>query len=304
MPEQEFIGAQDAALAAHGVDAEQRFVEVPVVEGHAQVLVAGSGPPLILLDGIGTPAAMFAPLMGRLGRFTCYAVDLPGYGLTDSGGRPSRDLRHTAVNFLSEVLDGLGLERPIVLGNSLGSLWASWFALAEPSRVSALVHLGCPALVLDTSAPLPMRLLSIPVLGQAMMRLQPPSKRQVEQLAKMVREHPLPPEIARLLLATEKLPRFEETFLDMLKALLTLRGARAGMSLTRDQLGRIHAPTLLVFGKSDPMGAEETGRQVEAAMPDAELHVVEGGHAPWIHHSDVIAPLVREFAGRLSARPA
>ena len=51
-----------------------------------------------------------------------------------------------------------------------------------------------------------MRLLSVPGLGRLMMKIQPPSERQVKHLSKMVNEYPLPPEIADLLLATERLP--------------------------------------------------------------------------------------------------
>lgn len=298
MREQEFIAAQTAALAVHGVKARQCFVDTPVVEGRTQVLVAGSGPPVVLLNGIGTPAAMFAPLMARLERFTLYAVDLPGFGLTDTKAGLADDLRATAVAFLDQVLEALGLDQPAILANSLGSLWASWLALEQPSRVRALVHVGCPAIILDTAAPLPMRLLSVPLLGRLMMRLLPPSESQVEQLSKMVREYPLPPETADLLLATERLPACEESFLAMLNALLRLRGPRPEMVLTGDQLARIDAPTLLIFARNDPMGAERAGRRVAEAMPDAELHIVDGGHAPWIHHADQIAPLIAEFLGR------
>jgi 2-hydroxy-6-oxonona-2,4-dienedioate hydrolase len=200
------------------------------------------------------------------------------------------------------VLDGLGLDRPVVVANSLGSLWASWLAIEQPERVAALAHVGCPAIVLDTSAPLPMRLLSARVLGRLMMTLGPPSEHQVKQLAKMVHEHPLPPEIAQLLLATERLDHFEDTFLAMLNRLLRLRGNRPKMALTADQLARIQAPTLLVFAADDPMGAAPVGQRVAAAMGDVDLHIVDGGHAPWLHHAEQIAPLLSVFLERVSPR--
>jgi pimeloyl-ACP methyl ester carboxylesterase len=205
------------------------------------------------------------------------------------------------VSFLGDVLDGLGLDRPAFVANSLGSLWTAWFAMDRPGRVAALAHVGCPALALDTSAPLPMRLLSARPLGRLMMRLQPPSPRQVRQLAKMVREHPLPPEIADLLLTTEQLPGFEPTFLATLHTLVRLRGARPEMALTADQLAQIDQPSLLVFGRDDPMGAEPVGRRLATALPDAALHIVDGGHAPWIHHADQIAPVVTTFLHRILA---
>jgi pimeloyl-ACP methyl ester carboxylesterase len=229
-----------------------------------------------------------------------YAVDLPSYGLTDTTPNFADNLRANAVRFLTEVLDGLGLDRPVVVANSLGSLWASWLAIDQPNRVAALAHLGCPAIVLDTSAPLPMRLLSARPLGRVMMKLQPPSERQVEQLAKMVHEHPLPPEIATLILATERLDHFKDTFLAMLNRLVRLRGNRPQLALTTDHLARIQAPTLLVFASDDPMGAAPIGQRVADAIVDAELHVVDGGHAPWLHHVEQIAPLLTAFLDRVS----
>jgi len=300
MFDEDFSRAQAAVLNRYGITAEERWIDAPVVDGQAHILVTGEGPPVVVLNGIGVPAAMLAPLMADLDGVRQYAVDLPGYGLTDTTPNFADDLRANAVRFLTEVLDGLGLDRPVVVANSLGSLWASWLAIDQPDRVAALAHLGCPAIVLDTSAPLPMRLLSARPLGRVMMKLQPPSERQVEQLAKMVREHPLPPEIATLILATERLDHFEDTFLAMLNRLVRLRGNRPQLALTADHLARIHAPTLLVFASDDPMGASPIGERMADAIVDAELHIVDGGHAPWLHHVEQIAPLLTTFLDRVS----
>ncbi len=136
------------------------------------------------------------------------------------------------------------------------------------------------------------------------MKLQPPSKRQVEQLSKLVHEYPLPPEIAELILATERLAHFDDTFLATLNRLLRLRGNRPPMATTAEQLARIANPTLLVFSRNDPMGGPDVGRRMVDAMVDAELHVVAGGHAPWLHHSDQIAPIVRTFRQRVASSTA
>ena len=166
----------------------------------------------------------------------------------------------------------------------------------KPDRIAALTHIGCPAIVFDTSAPLPMRLLSIRPVGRLMTKLQPPSEHQFEQLAKMVNEHPLPREIAQLIFTTERLAHFEDTFLAVLNRLLRLRGDRPDLALAAYQLARIQAPTLLVFAENGRMGAAPIGSR----MADAELHTVDGGHAPWLHHADQIAPLLTTFleAGR------
>lgn len=299
MRDDDFARAQAKILDRYALTVDERWIDVASVAGHAHVLVGGAGRPVVLLNGIGVPAAAMAPLLAGLEHVTRFAVDLPGFGLTDATPDFADDLRGNAVRFLVEVLDGLGLERPVVVASSLGSLWASWLAIDHPERVAALVHVGCPALALATSAPLPMRLLSVPGLGGLMMRLQPPSARQVEQLGKMVHEHPLPPDIAELILATERLDHFEHSFLSMLRRLLRVRGSRPEFALTADRLARIEVPTLLVFADDDPMGGAAVGEGVARAIPDSELHVVDGGHAPWLHHADQIVPLVSAFLDRV-----
>src|SRR5687768_9597117 len=115
---QEFLEAQAAALAGTGVAAEDRFVGVDSLRGAAHVLVAGAGPPVVMLNGIGTPAAMWAPLMGHLLGFRLHAIDLPGFGLTAPPQERPADIRAHAVDFLAQTLDGLGLKCPAFIANS------------------------------------------------------------------------------------------------------------------------------------------------------------------------------------------
>jgi 2-hydroxy-6-oxonona-2,4-dienedioate hydrolase len=294
-PSQAFEGAQAAALEHFEVEAESRYIEIPPLEGRAHVLVAGEGPPVLMLNGIGTPAVMWAPLMAQLEGHTLHALDLPAYGLTDAPPEDPSDLRAHAVGFLESVLDGLGLERPAFVSNSLGSLWALWLAMDRPQRVGAMAHVGCPALAPGTSAPLPMRMLATRGLGSLLMRLQPHSLKQVDRLSKMVHQYPLPPEIAEVILATERMPEFERTFRSNLSVLLRLRGARPQSALTEFQLSAVSQPSLLVFGGQDPMGSEQAGRRLVDVLPDAELRITQGGHCPWLNEAEQIAGWVNRF---------
>ncbi len=290
-----FKRAQDLALERNNVLAEPQYIDVPVCRGQAQVLEIGEGPPVVMVNGIGTPAAMFAPLMAQLPGFTLYGVDLPGFGLTNAPVHFFKDIRTNAVQFLHEVIDALELDKPAIIANSLGSLWTCWFAMAKADRVSAIVHVGCPALLLSTSAPLPMRMLSVPIIHQIVMKLQPPSSNQVEQLSKMVREYPLQPEIAELLLATENLPDFAPAFQATLNQLVRPWGAISEMSLSSDQIAQIRQPTLFIWGDEDPMGSVEIGQQAVDVMPNAEMLVVDGGHGPWLRSSTEAGQAATEF---------
>jgi pimeloyl-ACP methyl ester carboxylesterase len=75
----------------------------------------GSGPPIVLLHGIGLDRAVWAPVVPLLAtEHEVVAVDLPGFGASAPlAGSPS-------VEALAEAVEALGLERPLVAGNSLG----------------------------------------------------------------------------------------------------------------------------------------------------------------------------------------
>ena len=75
----------------------------------------GSGPPLVLLHGIGLDRATWDPVVALLAREReVIAVDLPGFGATPPlPGTPT-------VEALAAAVEELGLERPHVAGNSLG----------------------------------------------------------------------------------------------------------------------------------------------------------------------------------------
>jgi len=53
---QDFIAAQQGMLDRFRVEARSRFVDVPSIEGQARLLLCGAGPPLVVVNGIGTPS--------------------------------------------------------------------------------------------------------------------------------------------------------------------------------------------------------------------------------------------------------
>jgi pimeloyl-ACP methyl ester carboxylesterase len=238
---EDFIRAQARTLHHYGVDAESRFIDVDAV-GRAHVLVAGHGPPVMLVIGGGLPAAMWAPLMAELGGFTLHAVDLPGLGVTGPAAFSAITVRSFAVDFLDQVRAGLGLDRPVVVGQSIGGQWSTWMALDRPDQVPALALVACPAAMLGTSAPLPLRLVSVPGLGRLMTGLVPPSPAQIDRLARAAGEDFTGnPELRALLLAAHRLPTWSPSLITTVRSVVSIRGAPAGRPDTRR--ARPHRPT-------------------------------------------------------------
>lgn len=292
-----FRAAQARLLEHHGVAAESSFFDVAAVSGPAHALVAGEGDPVVMVPGFADPAVLWAPLMAELGGFRVVAVDRPCFGLSGRVEHRTETFRDLAVTFLGQVLEALDLDRPVLVGNSIGSTWAFWFAIAHPERVAGMVHLGCPAFALGTSAPFPMRLLSLPGLGRVLMALTPPSEKQMLRFGEMagvdLSGHP---ELVELLVAAQELPGYRRSIRELLRAVVRLRGARPRVRLTSADLARVRAPTKLVWGSEDPFGGLEVGRAVEACLPDAGLQAVEdAGHLPWVNHAAEVGRVVRAF---------
>jgi pimeloyl-ACP methyl ester carboxylesterase len=77
----------------------------------------GSGPPLLLVHGLGSCKEMWRPVMGRLAREReVVAVDMPGFAASPPGPTTVEGLAEALARFVA----GLGWERPVVAGNSLG----------------------------------------------------------------------------------------------------------------------------------------------------------------------------------------
>lgn len=71
------------------------------------------------------------------GRYHCIAVDLPGHG-SSTGLPPEAYTIEGAARALLDLLDDLGVERPVISGYSMGGRLALYLALRHPDRLSGL----------------------------------------------------------------------------------------------------------------------------------------------------------------------
>lgn len=290
-----FLEAQQRVLDRYHLTGQNRYVDVPTVQGRVQVLVAGEGPPLVMVIGGAVPAAFWIPLMAKLPGRTLYAIELPGFGLTDPTTYHRDTIRRTAVDYLGGVVDALGLGPSHFVTQSMGSQWTAWLANDQPGRVRSQVMIGCPAFFLDTSAVLPFRLASVPGLGPLLMSLQEPSAKNAEQVMRMVGEDPAGlGELRDVLVAAQRMPTYTPSLLALMRAMMSWTRPRPAIVTNPDQLRRIRYPVRLIWGERDGFGRQEAGRRIAGLIPDADLHVVPGGHAPWFHHADLVADLTRQ----------
>jgi pimeloyl-ACP methyl ester carboxylesterase len=291
-----FRAAQRRVLERYGVAADCRLVDLPGTVRRAQVLVAGEGPPVVMVIGGTVPAAFWAPLMARLPGRRLYAVELPGFGLTDPVEYRPHTLRRTACDHLTGVLDALGLGPCPFVTQSMGSQWTTWLAAEQPGRVTAQVMVGCPAFFLGTTAIVPFRLASVPGLGRLLLATQRPTPGSVERTLRLVGEEPAGLEELRdVLAAAQRLPDHVPSLLALMRANMRWTRPRPAAVTGPGDLRGVRHPVRLVWGTGDPFGDLAAARRIARLLPDADLRPVPGGHAPWFHHAGEVGDLVREL---------
>ncbi len=305
-PAAAFRLAERQAAAGFGLELSERFLPIGVPVDRARVIEAGSGPPVLLVHGGGSTADQWLPLMAQLDGYRMIAVDRPGCGLT-SGFIYSRadDLRAHAVTFLGKVADAAGLGPVDIIANSMGALWSLWFAIDHPDRVRSLALLGCPALVVGTSAPFAMRMLSRRGLGRLLER--PATSRTARQTLQML-GHPdaavdrLPPGVLEASVLGANLPGASSSWRSLLWRVLRLRGARPDCALGAGELRAVKTRPLVVWGERDPFGDHDAAQRFAHATR-ADLAFAGIGHLPWLDDPAHIATLIRRHIDRLP-RPA
>ncbi len=292
-----FTELQAQLLRHHGVQAASRFVHLkqPTITTH--VLEAGRGNPVIILHGGDGEAVDWAALMGTLqDHARIYGVDRPGFGLTEPFDYRHVDLRSHAAEFVTSLLDALGLQAATLIGGSMGGFFALATALACPTRVQRLILLGMP-LGLTRSGPLLMRLMcGVPGAARLFMKRFASREGLRRQYRGMFHTDPdtLPELYFKTRLAGMMRPGALDTWAALLRRCAGLRGVRPEVYLG-DDLPRLQARTLLIWGQHD-MAPASAGEQATARIPRGKFVCLRGvGHLPFLQVPDDCARLISEF---------
>jgi pimeloyl-ACP methyl ester carboxylesterase len=244
--------------------------------------VAGSGEPLLLIQGLGYGRTGWGPAPALLARrFRVVSFDNRGFGGSEITPGP-----YTTAQLSSDalaLLDALEIERAHVVGISLGGMIAQELVLAAPERVTKLVLCSTTAGGPD-SVPMPQQTV-------ALMGRQP----QLD-----------PREAMRLFVENALSPSPPEALVGEIVAYRTANPpdgagwyaqATAGAAHdAMDRLGEIRVPTLVVHGTADNVVDAGNAPLIVNAIPGARLEVFEGvGHLlPWERPEEFVA-LVEEF---------
>lgn len=279
--------------------ARSRFIEVRSGR-RVHVIEAGEGPPVLHLHGTGTSSLSLLPLFEHLEGVRILAVDRPGFGLSDPVSVPRERYRDTAVEFVDEVIDALGLETPVLAGGSAGGLWALWYALAHPERVRRLALLTGVPLLPGTRVPVPLWITVTPVLGELLARtIKPNEKMVVRFMASMGEKGTIVcyPDLIESLVAAGNDPVAAATSFVEHRAVISplFPRYRRALRAQPEELRGLTVPTLMIWGDQDPIGGVEAAQATATLIPKAQLEVLPAGHVPYLAHPEPVFEVLSKF---------
>ncbi len=294
--------AEGRLFTRGGCQPEESFLDLEGAGVRLRVLSAGTGPPLVMLHGVSLAAAIWAPWLAEFAGYRVHLVELPGHGLSGPAAYRPGAVRSHSLALMDGLFDALGLAAAPFVGHSLGGMFALWHAAARPGRIASLVIIGEPAVALaGTSVRMPLSLLTVPVLGEAVLRNPAPRpvyRRLLGQGLSPAAAAAAPGELVNVLRLAARRKTNARTVASLMHAIDGFRRPRAGSVMSGGELRRITAPTMFCLGTGDPFLSPAQARPSIAKIPGAVLHEVPGGHGPWLEDPAGCARLV---TGHLAA---
>lgn len=250
------------------------------------------GETIIMIHGSGPGASGWSNFFRNVGPlahagYRVILMDCPGWNksspVINKGSRS--DLNATA---LKALLDHLGIERPHIIGNSMGAHSTVAFALANPGRYGKLVLMGGGT-------------------GGASLFTPQPTE-GIKRIAALYRD----PSIENLkammdVFVYDPSSITEELHLARLNAMLANRQHLENFVQSSKEnprqfpdysyrLNEISQPTLIIWGRDDRFVPLDIGLRVLASLPNAQLHVFSkcGHWAQW-EHAESFNRLVLDF---------
>jgi 2-hydroxy-6-oxonona-2,4-dienedioate hydrolase len=275
--------------------------------GALEYVVAGDGPPVMMIHGTGggfDQGLLFAAALRRRG----FRIIAPSrFGYLGSAFPDDASPAHQA-DVLVELLDQLAIDRLAVIGGSAGALTAAEFAVRHPDRCAQL-GLLVPAGNLTNRDPVQFtalqRIAVNAVLG---------SDFWFWSMARLA-----PGQMIRALLATDPalLDLVPETERQRANAILNqiLPVSRKGNGFKTDAFwagtpspiafDRIATPTLILSCEDDLFGTAATARLLAERIPGAAITIYPTGGHIWLGHDEDLADRIAGFVrGRATAPDA
>lgn len=232
--------------------------------------------------GEGTPVVILHGLMGGLSNFGGVAdyfsdkgykiiiPDLPLY--TESILKTN--VKHFA-KYVKDFINYKGLDRVILLGNSLGGHVALYLTKLYPEKVAGLVITGSSGLY------------------ESAMGDSYPKRGDYEYIKKKAEDVFYDPKIA----TPELIDEVYASVNDRIKLIKTLTIAKSAIrhNMAAD-LPKMHVKTCIIWGKNDKVTPPSVAEEFHKLLPNSKLYWIDKcGHAPMMEHPEEFNRLLEEW---------
>lgn len=262
----------------------------------------GQGPPILFIHGLGGQLQHFDhPLFAAMGEgYRLVALDRPGAGYSTRTTGGARIPEQAAL--IAGFIDALGLERPLVVGHSLGGAIALSLALDHPQKIAGLALIS-PLTHYIPEPPGEFKALRIP--SPVMRRLLahtiaiPMALRNAPKTLAFVfgpQEAPADFPIAGGGFLGLRPSQFYAVSTDLVVSELD-------MPSQEKRYGELKMPVGILFGDADRVLAHDRhGLAMRDKAAGLDLEILEGiGHMPQFVAADRVAAFVRRMAGKAFA---
>ncbi|WP_068277758.1 alpha/beta fold hydrolase [Aldersonia kunmingensis] len=273
------------------------------------VRIAGEGPPIVLLHGIGDNSLTWTEVMEDLSTsYTVIAPDMLGHGRSD---KPRADYSISAyANGLRDLLTVLGYDRVTVIGHSLGGGVATQFCYQFPEMVERLVLVGAGGVSKEVHPVL--RFATAPMISSGLRVLQlPGATRALAAVGSSLAQRVAVSPVGRSTAAHDAIDivRVMHGFADntgYLAFLRTLRAAVDWRGQVITMLDRCYLyeqlPVQIIWGDCDAVIPVSHAHLVHSAIPGSQLEIFPGaGHFPYRDDHERFIEVVRKFVDSTDA---
>lgn len=292
-----------AALPAAAVEIEHKIVQVDGLDIFYREAGPAAAPTLLLLHGFPSSSHMYRSLIPDLaGKYRVIAPDYPGFG--QSSAPPVEEFDYTFAN-LADVISGftdtLGLTSYVLYVQDYGGPVGMRLAIKHPERVRGIVVQNA-VVSIDGWHPVN----TAP--------LQAYWKERTPETEAPVRDIISPEGTKWQYVTGEPRPELvspdswtmDQRGLDrpgndaiQLELLYQYRDNVASYPKWQEFLKELQPPMLIAWGRNDPVFTVAGMEMFKSLVPDAEVHVLEGGHFALEAHEPEIAAAMLDFLDRL-----
>jgi len=271
-----------------GIDFAVKHVDAGGITTRA--LVAGEGQDVIFLHGtsghLEAFSRNFVPHV-RAG-FRCHAIDALGHGYTDKPDYNYEIPRYVA--HLLAYMDAQGIEKAHLAGESLGGWTATILTVKHPERVRSLQLIAAGG----TKANPEIMARLIKSTTQAVIEDDIDLTRKRLHLLMHNPARDVSEELVEVRHAIYHRPDFVKN-LDNLLCLQNMEIRQRNM-MRPEQLARIKAPTLIVWGRNNPFGEVPEATKMHEDIPGSRLELFDDcGHWPQHERAEIYNPLSIAF---------